>query len=92
MCAQAPVEALQASAAWSDMFSRKFRRLVGLASSLVALQQLSGINVIVFYSTQARNPLPCTRDLNVVHMVCRSLHSILQCILFVGSRSHILWL
>ena len=53
-CSQAQEEASAAWVPWSDMFSRKFRKVVGLATGLVALQQLSGINVIVYYSTEAR--------------------------------------
>lgn len=36
---------------WSALFHGKYRRIMVLASALPILQQLSGINTVVFYSS-----------------------------------------
>ena len=38
------------------MFLGKYRRIMILASALPIMQQLSGINTVVFYSSDVRHP------------------------------------
>lgn len=38
-------------AGWSDMFSPRYRKVVGLGAAVYLFQQLAGINAVVYYST-----------------------------------------
>ena len=62
---------------WSALFKGRYRRIMILASALPILQQLSGINTVVFYSSDVssqvwslrscRRPLHCPIDNDTPH-------------------------
>jgi hypothetical protein len=38
-------------ASWGDLFSRRYRKVVGVGMSLFLFQQFAGINAVVYFST-----------------------------------------
>ncbi|CAK9225085.1 hypothetical protein BDL97_04G129100 [Sphagnum fallax] len=43
---------VEEDATWRDLFGKRYRKVVGVGASLFLLQQFSGINAVVYYSTQ----------------------------------------
>jgi hypothetical protein len=43
---------VEEDATWRDLFGKRYCKVVGVGASLFLLQQFSGINAVVYYSTQ----------------------------------------
>ena len=70
-------EGAAAVGGWGALFRRRYRRIMVLASSLPIWQQASGINTVVFYSSDVSRPLPPhphSRTLATTALSCGSLH------------------
>ncbi|XP_002960400.2 plastidic glucose transporter 4 [Selaginella moellendorffii] len=50
------------SAGFGDLFSRRYRRVVGVGATLFLLQQFAGINAVVYYSTAVFRSAGITSD------------------------------
>ncbi|KAJ7518339.1 hypothetical protein O6H91_21G064600 [Diphasiastrum complanatum] len=55
-------DSVEENAGWADLFSKRYRRVVGVGAALFLFQQLAGINAVVYYSTAVFRSAGITSD------------------------------